>query len=277
MKSIWTPNESALSMFCANEEEWVDIIPLFGLDETVVLLNGSKIGPWEAGMSTRVPLWIARHLQNKSLAKITAPYSNNWMQVEPLKQILSFEKSHEQLWQNSLDDTSANEDNEFSTSSSRPYLPERYWELSQCYSTADNAAAVSLLLQDLWQVRLDKLRRQFQYLYGKSDALQVVNVTGIGSAELAVMRKVIEESLTLKASLLREPTLPPQQQQRNQRTKSANANSKETDPASAVATTTPTPAADAPPAATSRLVRARVAIRRFRQNPAPSSGQEGST
>ena len=275
MESIWTPNEAALSMFCANDETWVEIVPLFGLGEPFALLNGQQIGPWEAGMPTKVPLWLARHLQSKSLGKIAASSSssssNKWMEVESLKQILAYEKSHEQLWRN---DTSSRTDHDNDeedesptfrgqpTATRRPYLPERYWELSQCYSTADNAAAVSLLLHDLWQVRLDKLRRQFQVLYGKTDPLQAIDVTGIGTAELAVMRRVISQSLTQKAVLQRTATLP-------QQSKSTSPTNAPPGPSAVVGNkrNSTIPAAVTPSSSTRPMVRARVPIRRFRKEP----------
>ena len=258
MESIWTPNESALARFCAHEEEWVDIVPLFGLGERVMLLTGNQIGPWEAGVSTKVPLWIALYLQNKSLGKITVPSNGNWMRVESLKQILAFEKSNERLWQNEPQTKTTEDDDEteISSSSDTPYLPERYWELSQSYSTADNPAAVSVLLKDLWNVRLDKLRRQFQDLYAKNDPLQVVNVTGIGSAELAVMRKVIEQSLSQKAAMLKTPTLPQQTSSSSGPTNSAHSAATVVTPASSV----------------SRPLRARAAIRKFRKELASGAG-----
>ena len=201
------PNQSALSMFCANEETWVDMIPQFGLENSVTLLDGSRIGPWQAGWSTRVPLWLARHLQSKSLGKISPNGDiDNWMQVDLLKQILHHEQTNETFWMNASDDkdnddvANVDKEDQESNTSSRPYLPERYWELSQCYSTADNSAAVSLLLQDIWTLRLNKLQSQFKKVIA-DDTVKAINVTGIGAAEMAVMKDVVAESLTYKVAL----------------------------------------------------------------------------
>eukprot|EP00527_Entomoneis_sp_CCMP2396_P008395 CAMPEP_0198147600 /NCGR_PEP_ID=MMETSP1443-20131203/36876_1 /TAXON_ID=186043 /ORGANISM="Entomoneis sp., Strain CCMP2396" /LENGTH=216 /DNA_ID=CAMNT_0043812009 /DNA_START=78 /DNA_END=725 /DNA_ORIENTATION=+ len=202
------PNQTALSMFCANEETWVDMIPQFGLDERTTLLNGSHIGPWQAGWSTRVPLWLARNLQTKSLGRI-APNGeiNNWMQVDLLKQILQHEKTNQSFWTNVAKvDSYGNHEND----TGKPYLPERYWELSQCFSTADNPAAVSLLLQDIWTVRLDKLRLQFEAVFAEKDHVKAVNVPGIGTAEMAVMKNVVADLLSEKVKLQRNASLPEQ-------------------------------------------------------------------
>jgi hypothetical protein len=184
-----TMNLSTLSAFRA-DDSLVEIIPQFTLAQPLLLHSCSKaVGPWQAGIPTTVPLWLACHLQIKRLCTLPTP---TWLSVTNLAHILSFERKESILWRDA----------------SR--LPHDYYQIAQRMSLEP---AVQLLVKDLWQVRMDKLRQQFQDLLrqqqeptlaGGDDYENnadvpppplVVEITGMGSAEIALLQKTVQRAL----------------------------------------------------------------------------------
>ena len=73
-------------------------------------------------------------------------------------------------------------------------------------STTSQSQVISLLVQDLLEVRVDKLRQQLPALllqHQESDETDlIVNINGIGSQELALLRPFIQQALNDRAFLL---------------------------------------------------------------------------
>lgn len=185
MTKASTSNLSALASFRADDSV-VEIVPQFALQQPVSLHTSSKpVGPWQAGIPTRVPLWLACHLQTKRLCTIPTPF---WLNVTNLAEILAFERKEPSLWRD------------------ESRLPSDYYQIAQ-RMTLD--PAVQLLLKDLLQVRMDKLRQQFQELLKNQQGVptttsddendeetpMVVDITGMGSVEIALLQKTTHQAL----------------------------------------------------------------------------------
>lgn len=173
-------NLSELAAFRADDAV-IDIIPQFALQQPLLLHTSAKqVGPWQAGIPTKVPLWLACHLQTKRLCTIPTP---TWLNVNSLAEILAFERKESTLWRD------------------ESRLPFDYYQIAQRMSLDP---AVQLLMKDLLQVRMDKLRQQFQDLL-KNQPVQmedenlppplVVEITGMKSVEIALLQKTVQQGL----------------------------------------------------------------------------------
>jgi GINS complex subunit 2 len=151
-------------------DELVSIVPSFSYNKPVELMSRTRMGPWSAGIETQVPLWLALLLHTKSLARIVPP---DWLQVETLQRILK----HEQ------------EEDHFSKE-----LPFYFQSIAQALlrtNDLDQQEAIRILVQDISTIRLDKIRKNLHTLSEQSlrtgDPLPIIDVTGIGSMELAII------------------------------------------------------------------------------------------
>eukprot|EP00545_Synedropsis_sp_CCMP1620_P007722 CAMPEP_0119004218 /NCGR_PEP_ID=MMETSP1176-20130426/1024_1 /TAXON_ID=265551 /ORGANISM="Synedropsis recta cf, Strain CCMP1620" /LENGTH=225 /DNA_ID=CAMNT_0006955903 /DNA_START=31 /DNA_END=708 /DNA_ORIENTATION=+ len=160
----------ACSDFLAGDE-MITIVPSFSYPKPLGLISMTSVGPFTAGLEVRVPLWLATLLKQKSLCRIQSP---PWMEVEVLKKILKFEQD---------------QDN-FSSD-----LPFRYQEISRtllAVGELEDDDAIRILLQDISTVRMDKIRRNLHTLseqsLGTAEPLPIIDVTGIGSLELAAIQ-----------------------------------------------------------------------------------------
>ena len=159
------------------DDSLVEIVPSFDFDGKLPLLSSSPIGPFKAGITRRVPLWFALNLHQRSLCTIATPV---WLNASNLSEIIAYEKKENPLWNDN----------------SR--LPPQYYEIAKRLSSALDDRSLPLLIQDLLEVRLDKLRQQFQELMkerGSSDPDFIVDVSGIGTQELAVLKAFVQQAL----------------------------------------------------------------------------------
>ena len=202
--------------------------------------------PIKAGLIYPVPIWMAMLLQQRSFATIVYPH---WYNMNNLKYILAFEKSHTSLF---ITTTTTTNDDTHTTSQSRPnissrdsdddddvddvdhhkndndyFLPSNYYELAQRFATSvsttatttltnhsssnQNMDVVTLLIQDIYDIRMDKLRQQFQSLLDGTTHPRnttttnnmrslkmtdlIVNVTGIGTHELAHIQSYVIQAM----------------------------------------------------------------------------------
>ena len=155
----------------------MDIVPSLDAPESFTLLSSQlPVGPFHAGIATQVPLWLALFLQQKSLCQIAVPA---WWSVDNLTKILEFERTHVDLWPDATT------------------LPHYYLEIHQRLQHVASGAdkAVSLLIQDIFQVRCDKLQQQFQALLKENAGNLLVTVNGIASQELALLRPFVIQAL----------------------------------------------------------------------------------
>jgi GINS complex protein len=175
------------------DDSLVTIVPDFDFSNRIPLLSSTvPVGPFRAGIPTTVPLWFALMLQQRSLCSLKVL---DWLSTEHLTHV----KQHEAT-QSTLTPTSWDHD----TTTDSPTLPFYYAELGQrfvsckTYTEAAQAPKASrLLLQDIAQIRLDKLRQQFQELTRQQmdNPNLCVAVPGIASAELASLKPLITQAL----------------------------------------------------------------------------------
>mmetsp|Transcript_12130 Transcript_12130/g.22714 ORF Transcript_12130/g.22714 Transcript_12130/m.22714 type:complete len:365 (-) Transcript_12130:855-1949(-) len=193
----------ALNTFLASDTI-VTIIPSFSYKlppstATDFLLTHESVGPFQAGIETTVPLWIAIHLRKRNLCKLKCP---PWMQVENLKRILRQERlpENQQILTNDL--------------------PFRFAEISSAILQAcgagrsavhasgglggneevPQAEVVRVLLEDISMVRMEKIRNSIhkisaEIMSEKLDRpMMSLNVGGMGSMEMAAIKPFLERA-----------------------------------------------------------------------------------
>jgi hypothetical protein len=121
----------------------VTIIPSFNYEHAVPLISSpdqTEIGPFQAGMPTIVPLWIAKTFHQRKLAQIELP---EWLASEhKLVEILQEERETVLL---------------------TDHLPFYYYEIARCLNFCVPKQA-QVVLQDVVTLRSDKLRQHFHEL-----------------------------------------------------------------------------------------------------------------
>jgi hypothetical protein len=181
----------------------VEIVPDFDLPMPLPLYSSSvPVGPFKAGIATKVPLWMALVLEQRSLARISPP---SWLSTASLTAIIRYERREAALFH---DETQ---------------LPRSYYELAQrllrrsgsnatssTNSSDANPDAMMLLVQDLLDIRLDKLRQQFQSLVREHQAGGhddgggggvLIEVNGMGTYEMAVLHNFVTRALADRSFL----------------------------------------------------------------------------
>jgi hypothetical protein len=265
-------NQSLLTAFRA-DDSLVEMIPQFEWPDKISLVSSSTcsalqrssssncFGPFQPNVPTMVPLWLALHLQTKSLCRIIPP---PWLTTDNLREILAFEKTSEILWppppppSNNGNDYEDDDDVNVEAYyvQQRQRLPRNYYELANRLAPVcqdDCASAVQLLVTDLLQVRLDKLRQQFQNLLSEQSSSNnngtgngglglIVNISGIGTAEVACLRETVQQAMNDKEFLQKKtPSSSSSQSSKISKGSSSSSSSSTTDAAAASTTTTPVP------------------------------------
>lgn len=177
-----------ISSFLAQDSP-IRIVPKFNLFEPLQLVTRqSPVGPFRAGLDCEVPLWLGVMLRKRNLARIVPP---RWLTVDFLRGVLAHER-------------------DASKASFCPDLPFRHAEIARAIlmaASAGNGASsvsassfegggeiprayeMSLLLEDIAVVRLDKIRKNIHslsanHLSRPGASVPTVDVTGIGSMEI---------------------------------------------------------------------------------------------
>jgi len=208
------------SSFCA-ENIMVTIVPSFNFSGSFPLLSCTQkanVGPFTAGMPVDVPLWIAKALYRRNFAQIEVP---EWLSVPVLTSILKEERESSLLSKK---------------------LPYHYYEIARaldcCLLSNKNPTgrATKVVLQDLAEVRSDKLRMHFHEL-SRSDLvhpptgyddvdedgnylmdgefkdgrgpseLPIISVTGICSYELNRVGPFLQRAFSDYGFLTRRPSM----------------------------------------------------------------------
>lgn len=225
MKSTAGYSTEDLSAFHAAfvaDETFISIIPSFDATEALPLIaTAEPVGPFQAGLPATVPLWMALLLQKRSLCTIVPP---EWLNATNLSEIIAYERQH-------ADSLFADPER----------LPHHYYELAMrltrlrgiTFDQGGNggrqaatmgqgqAQVIQLLVQDLFEVRIDKLRQQFSAIVAQEELEKfTLSITGIAAQELALFRTFIQEALNHRAFLMQPPVI-----QRPSATASAGTNS----------------------------------------------------
>lgn len=165
--------------FCS-ETTPVTVVPAFSYPSKVPLMSSPQqafVGPFVAGMPLEVPLWMAKVLLQKKLAQIQIP---DWLSPENLTTILTKER----------------EENMLTTK-----LPFYYFEIARSLQWAMDSKSTMIVLQDLANVRIDKIRSHFHAL-SKGDLeenegeLPEITITGICSIELNTVGPFLQRAFS---------------------------------------------------------------------------------
>jgi hypothetical protein len=187
------------------DDTLITILPSFNSSESLPLLSSVAAGPFQAGMPTSVPLWMALLLHQRSLCTISPP---EWLGAINLSEVIDFEKNNNGLFHD------------------EERLPRHYYEIANRLtgrrgivfqtngaSTESQAQVLSLLIQDLFQLRIDKLRQQLPAIlleHQQQENRDKINLTmtidGISTQELALFRPFIQQALNDRSFLLETTT-----------------------------------------------------------------------
>jgi len=189
----------------------ITIIPSFPYKAPLdFLITQESIGPFQAGIETPTPLWLALYLRKRNLCSLKCP---SWTEVDNLKKVLKHERDAKI--------------NSFSTD-----LPFRYAETSRAILQAcgagrsaahasggmggneevPQAEVVRVLLEDISMVRMDKIRRNVHNISAQTMAgslekpMPVLDVTGIGAVEMAAIKPFLEGAFEDHLRLVRTGT-----------------------------------------------------------------------
>ena len=165
------------------DDSLITILPSFDSTEPLPLLSSLPAGPFQAGLPSQVPVWMALLLHQRSLCTISPP---EWLTQANLSEIITFEKQNQVLF----DDAER--------------LPRHYYELANrltgrkgiVFESNSTAQVLSLLVQDLFELRLDKLRQQLPSILENNSAEQLIlTINGISTQELAIFRPFVQQAL----------------------------------------------------------------------------------
>lgn len=167
------------SSFCADNTV-ITVVPAFSNDAPLPLLSSQyqqTVGPFVAGMPQQVPLWLAKVLYQRHLAQINVP---DWLVPDKLIGTLQEEKQSTTL-----------------TTS----LPFYYYEIARSlYFCLEKSTMI--ILQDLANVRIDKIRQNFHTLSREElsqnggNELPMIAVTGIASIELNTVGPFLQRAFS---------------------------------------------------------------------------------
>lgn len=214
---------SSLKTFLASDEP-IQIIPIFSYKTQLseFLVTQRNVGPFVAGETATVPLWLGIYLRKRNLCRLVAPY---WLNVQHLKGVLAHERdpNKEQFSQE---------------------LPFRYLEISRsilqtigagrsaAHASGGGGAGVGneeipqveiirVLLEDISTVRRDKIRRNIHTISAEimgssmERPVGVVDVSGIGAAEMAAVKPFLGRAFEDHLRLVRSGTGRIENQARN--------------------------------------------------------------
>jgi GINS complex subunit 2 len=164
--------------FCA-DNTLITIVPSFHYSSNVPLLScptKGTVGPFVAGMPVQVPLWMARLFHQRQLAQIHLP---EWLSsTTKLVEILQEEKA---------------------SSSLTNVLDFYYYETARALAVV-TPKSTQIVLADLVQVRLDKLRQTFHEVskgeLQNDDELSKLDITGICSVELQTIGPFLQRAFS---------------------------------------------------------------------------------
>lgn len=158
------------------EETIVTIIP--NLDHPILQFVSGNFGPFQSGLPCHVPLWLALNLRKRGKCTIKTP---EWLIAARLEQFVEQEKASRTLGN----------------------LPYFYMEvghllLTQAQDDIQDAEKVSSLLQDLENIRMDRLRLGIAMTaetVNKDDAVVSTTLNNISAMEINSIRDFFLHSL----------------------------------------------------------------------------------
>ncbi|OWY98286.1 DNA replication complex GINS protein PSF2 [Phytophthora megakarya] len=162
------------------EQELIAIMPHFHLRDNNAMLNliSGDFGPFQPGITTHVPLWLAIMLKQLNKCRILAP---SWLSVEYLTSRLEREKASEAFEE----------------------LPFHYLEIASLLlknapEDLDQGEHLRSLLEDLQNVRQDKIRNGLAKIAGDvqgGGTALAIQMNNISALEISSVREFMLGSL----------------------------------------------------------------------------------
>ncbi|GBG41871.1 hypothetical protein CBR_g83733, partial [Chara braunii] len=153
------------------EDELISIVPNFRSDGMHMLCG--DFGPFRPQIPVKVPLWLALSLKKRRKCTLQTP---DWMNVDNLARVLEEERESTGVFQE---------------------LPFHYIEISQLLF--DNAIEdlcdhykMRTLIEDIRNVRFNKIQNGLQQLEGKKNAVKLNNVSAM---EINIIRPFFIKAL----------------------------------------------------------------------------------
>jgi len=170
------------------ENTMITIVPSFHYSSRLPFLSSpfqQDAGPFVAGMPADVPLWMAKALYQRQLAQIRLP---EWLSTAKLTEILKEEKQETTL---------------------TTQLPFFYFEIARALAMVVEKSA-QVVLQDLVNVRVDKIRQNFHdlsrgELQRNEGELPMISVTGIARVELNMVGPFLQRAFSDHGFLTQRP------------------------------------------------------------------------
>lgn len=154
------------------EDERIRIVPNFN-HERIHLISGD-VGPFEAGISLEVPIWLGIYFKRRQKCQILPP---EWLNVATLESVKKAEVDQSVF---------------------TPMPSEHYMEVSHLLIT--NAPAeipdgdeVKSLIKDIWDVRMAKLRTSLNIFI--TEERTVAKVNNLTQFEICQIRRFLTASL----------------------------------------------------------------------------------
>ncbi|EAY06994.1 Partner of SLD five, PSF2 family protein [Trichomonas vaginalis G3] len=177
----WTPEELS---FIAEQETTIKITPNFNLDK-MDFISGS-FGSFRAGHQIKVPLWLGLHLNKKDACTLHPP---SWLTISILKQLIAREKENKEALGK---------------------VPSHYIEVAFAFFNSERSNIVEpdlvrSLIEDLWTLRIEKIRSIFTK---KAENLTELYFTceNITKMEVHMFREPISAIISILASLYDKAT-----------------------------------------------------------------------
>ena len=169
----WLPDGLA---FIAEEEVLIRISPKFSASK-MEFMSGAY-GPFTAGRPVKVPLWLALFLNSSQSCTLIPP---KWLNTSSLRKRLEQER---------------NEKDGLAKLSSH-YMEESFAFFVRCRENVRDVDRVKELIEDLWNLRVEKLRKAF---VGKAQE-EAYDLTNATRMELHMFREPMTKIRELFNSL----------------------------------------------------------------------------
>jgi GINS complex subunit 2 len=154
------------------ENELITIIPKFS--ESRISLIAGEFGPFNPGLPTRVPLWLAISLKQKQRCRIQSP---EWLKVEALSEKKQEEKDSPV----------------FLKMPSEHYMEVANLLLSHASDDIPHSDEIRALVKDIWDLRVAKLRKGINEMVAQQESHALVN--NLTLMELNTARSFLTEAL----------------------------------------------------------------------------------
>jgi GINS complex subunit 2 len=171
----WSPDEIN---FIAEEGQRVKISPHFSAEKLHFMFG--HVGPFQANIPTRVPLWLALFLKSSQSCTIFPP---KWLTAESIRRLCDHERRDP--------DTLAE-------------VPGAYLEistalLSRAPESVRDCDLIKTLIEDLWAIRIEKIRRSI--LHATSESLDYFRIPHATRMEVHFFREPITRIRAMLTSL----------------------------------------------------------------------------